>query len=122
MPVVLAKWIVAISTAISIAAVILKASERVKHHMSQKAAMGSLLQRFPVDLSSVTEAALKELRDERLQIEKADGVILSCLDVMCHNEQCIADGSDHAVRKLSWFQSHFGTWLPVPYADTLQTK
>ena len=115
-PVIIAKVITAAITAVSMLAIILKSSERLKHHMSQKARLGTLLQNFPADLKSATEREFKKLRDGQLEIQKDDGRILDCLNVICHNAQCVAKGRADAIHPLTRLQSTFGSWLPLRYA------
>ena len=76
----------------------------------------AVLTLFPIDESEETLALLKRIRNERLKVEKDETVILECLDVRCHNKQCVAEGRPEDARPLTWFQKTFGLVFPSGYA------
>lgn len=76
----------------------------------------AVLSLFPIDESEETLALLKRIRNERLKIETEETVILECLDVRCHNKQCVAEGRPEDARPLTFFQKTFGLVFPIGYA------
>ena len=76
----------------------------------------AVLSLFPIDESEETLALLKRIRNERLKIETEETVILECLDVRCHNKQCVAEGRPEDARPLTFFQKTFGLVFPISYA------
>ncbi len=51
------------------------------------------------------EESLKRVISKRLEIEKTEPPVLSVLDVICHNEQVLADGYDKShIQKIGWGQ------------------
>lgn len=76
----------------------------------------AVLSLFPIDESEETLALLKRIRNERLKIETEETVILECLDIRCHNKQCVAEGRPEDARPLTFFQKTFGLVFPISYA------
>ena len=75
----------------------------------------TLLALFPIDGEDGDAKLLKRIRNERLMVEKDETVILECLDVHCHNKQCVAENRLGDMVKLSWFERWIGTVLPFGY-------
>ncbi len=75
----------------------------------------TILTLFPIDGTEETPALLKRIRNERLMVEKDETVVLECLDVLCHNRQCVAEGRNADVAPLTWFQRTVGSVLPFCY-------
>ena len=89
---------------------------RITFSVKQCQRYNALLTLFPIDESEETPGLLKRIRNERLMVEKDETIILECLDVRCHNKQCIAEGRPEDVRPLTWFQKTFGLVFPIRYA------
>lgn len=89
---------------------------RISFAVRQCQRYNTVLTFFPIDESEETPALLKRVRNERLAVEKDETVILECLDVLCHNRQCIAEDRPEDVRPLTGFQKTFGLVFPFRYA------
>lgn len=74
-----------------------------------------LLTLFPIDENEEDVRLLKRIRNERLMVEKDETIILECLDVHCHNKQCLSENRLGDMVKLNWFERWIGTVLPVGY-------
>jgi len=109
------KWVVLFAAILSFLVIILDAYKRIKHNTRQRSRLGELAIRIPLNLSTVTEAQMEEIYAVRKRIELDDGIVLACLNAICHNEQCAAEGKlDESVR-ISFWEKHIGKYFPIPY-------
>ena len=76
----------------------------------------AILALFPIEESEEDARLLKRIRNERLMVEKDETVVLPCLDVICHNRQCVAEGRLGDRVKLSWFEWLVGRFVPIGYS------
>lgn len=74
-----------------------------------------LLTLFPVDETEEDIRLLKRIRNERLMVEKDETILLECLDVHCHNKQCVAENRLDDIVKLSWIERWIGVFLPIGF-------
>ncbi|MBQ2629949.1 MAG: hypothetical protein IJG13_09760 [Kiritimatiellae bacterium] len=77
---------------------------------------------FPIDKSEENMGLLKRIRNERLIVEKDETVILECLDVHCHNKQCVAEDRREDMRPMTLWQKTVGRVFPRGYKPTPQGK
>lgn len=70
---------------------------------------------FPIDEEEENVALLKRIRNERLLIEKDETVILDCVNVKCHNQQCLAENRDEDMVELNLWEKTVGQVFPVSY-------
>ena len=75
----------------------------------------TILTLFPIDESEEDAKLLKRIRNERLMIEKDETIILECLDVICHNKQCLAENRLEDMVKLNWIERWIGRFLPIGF-------
>lgn len=104
-----------VSSLIGVLALAFKSTSRMRRCFAQRNAFSDLMKMLPVDPADGTKELLREIRDKRLDVEKNDDPILECLDAICHNKACISIGLEPEAR-LSWFESWFGRFLPIPYS------
>lgn len=91
-------------------------SKRIESHAEKKARFGDLKKLFPADLEKGSEELLTAVVEAREDIEKDDSRGFPCLDVLTHNEECLARGLMAAIKPLSLFQRTIGcALLPLPY-------
>lgn len=91
------------------------AGKHLQWHAAKKEAFGELMKRIPVDEEDGTEELLREIVARREEIEKDDDAGFRCLDVLCHNEECLAQGLEKFMKPLSFWQRYVGTILPLKY-------
>lgn len=84
-------------------------------HMEKKGAFSELAKLFPVDLAKGDEALYERIRNAREEIEKTDGKLCECLDVRCHNEECLSRGWPEQCYPLTWWQRNVLVYLNVGY-------
>ena len=70
---------------------------------------------FPIDESKEDTKLLKRIRDERLKIENDETVVLECLDVYCHNKQCVAEDRPEDMWPMTMWQKTVGLVSPLSY-------
>ena len=75
----------------------------------------TVLMLFPIEEGEETPALLKRIRNERLMVEKDETILLECLDVFCHNKECVAEGRPEDAIPLTWFQRWIGCYLPFSF-------
>ena len=112
------QWVLLGAAFFSFLAIILDAHRRVKHQSQQRARMCELDLRIPHNLEAVSEAMLEDIYASRRRIELDDGVILPCLNVICHNEQCVAEGQLADLAELTFIQKTLGRYFPISYTKT----
>ena len=111
------QWVLLAAAIFSFLAIILEAHRRIKHQSRQRARMCELDLRLPLNLETVTEGLLEDIYASRRRIELDDGVLLPCLNVICHNEQLTADGHPENPAKLNFVERNIGRYLPIPYSS-----
>ncbi len=111
----LLQWVVLAAAIASFLAIILDAHKRIKHNTSQRARLGELALQIPHNLEALTEERLEEICTARKRIELDDGVILDCLNAICHNRQCDAEGIKTGLMHLNLWEATVGRFFPVPY-------
>ena len=75
----------------------------------------TILTLFPIDESEEDAKLLKRIRNERLMVEKDETIILECLDVICHNKQCLSGNRLDDMVKLNWIERWIGRFLPIGF-------
>ena len=91
---------------------------RITFAVKQCQRYNTILTLFPIDESEEDAKLLKRIRNERLMVEKDETIILECLDVLCHNKQCISEGRRNDMVKLNPFERWVGIFLPISYTPT----
>lgn len=86
-------------------------------HMEKKGAFSEIAKLFPVDLEKGDEALLARIRNAREDIERTDGPLCECLDIRCHNDECLSRGWPDQCLPLSWLQRNVLVYLPVRYTE-----
>ena len=69
------------------------------------------------DKKAYKEEVFERIRNAREDIEKNDGKIYECLDVLCHNDECLSRGWPDQCLPLSWLQRNVLVYLPVRYTE-----
>lgn len=77
---------------------------------------------IPIDESEENLGLLKRIRNERLIIEKDETILLECLDVHCHNKQCVAEDRREDMRPMTLWQKTVGRVFPLGYKPPPQGK
>ncbi len=98
------------------------ANKHLQWHAAKKGAFGELMKAIPANEESGTEKVLQEIVARREEIEKDDTVGFRCLDVLCHNEECLARGLNNDIIHLSWWQRHVGLILPINFFPSSPTQ
>ena len=75
----------------------------------------ALLTLFPIDETEQDARLLKRIRNERLMVEKDETIILDCLNVHCHNKQCVSENRLDDLVKLSFIERWVGVYLPIGF-------
>ena len=75
----------------------------------------TILTLFPIDESEEDAKLLKRIRNERLMVEKDETITLECLDVICHNKQCLSENRLDDMVKLNWIERWIGRFLPIGF-------
>ena len=75
----------------------------------------SLLTLFPIDETEEDVELLKRIRNERLMIEKDETIILDCVNVKCHNLQCLAENRKQDMVEMTFWEKTLGQILPMTY-------
>jgi hypothetical protein len=75
----------------------------------------TILMLFPVDETEEDAQLLKRIRNERLMVEKDETILLECLDVFCHNKQCVAEGREDDMVRLTFVERWVGCYFPMAY-------
>lgn len=96
------------------------AGKNKQWHESKKAAFGELMKSILAKEGLWTEKDLRDILVRREEIEKDDDVGFRCLDIICYNEECIAEGLNKDVKPLSWWQRHVGKILPLDYWPSIE--
>ncbi len=97
------------------------AGKNKQWHESKKVAFGELMKCILAKEGSWTDKDVQDIRIRREEIEKDDDVGFRCLDIICYNEECIAEGLNKDIKPLSWLQRHLGTILPLDYTSSIET-
>ena len=77
----------------------------------------AILALFPIDETEESIKLLKRIRNERLNVEKDETIILECLDVICHNKQCISENRLDDIMKLNVLERTIGRFFPIGFAQ-----
>ncbi len=86
-------------------------------HMEKKGAFSEIAKLFPVDLEKGDEELFVRIRNAREDVEKTDGSICECLDIRCHNDECLSRGWADQCHPLSWLQRNVLVYFPVRYTE-----
>ena len=107
----LAPWIALTVTVISTLNLVLRSSERARAHHDLAKRFIALEQRvYPAP-----EDQLATLYAEKLAIEADEPPTLVILSVMCHNDQCRAEGLDSERQwNIRWWQRMFAHFMDLP--------
>ena len=89
--------------------------EKITFAMKHSQRYTALLMIFPINDGEESEALLKRIRNERLRIEVEETILLDCLSVICHNEQCEAEGLSAYKVKIGWFRRTVGRYFPIGF-------
>ena len=93
---------------------------RISFAIRQCQRYNAVLLLFPIDESEENLGLLKRIRNERLIIEKDETILLECLNVYCHNKQCIAEDRPEDMWPMTRFQKMIGIWVPFDYTANIQ--
>lgn len=110
------KWIMFLIILISTIDISVGFSKKVDLYDNLQRRFTSLL--IDITVKSHTEDNLKKWEIERLLIEQDEPPVLKVLDLICHNEQAIAQGDNDNIYKVSRLQSFlrhfwsFDNWRP----------
>lgn len=113
----LAMTLTFVSTLLAGLVICFQASTRVKDNITQRNRFYDHLRLFPSDESLRTSDLLDRIIASRNNIQKDDGVLFPCLSVRCHNDECQAMGRLDECHKMTWFQKHIGSILPISYEE-----
>ena len=61
--------------------------------------------------TDITQEIMNTLQKERIMIEKDEPITLKALDILCHNEEAVAQGQDGNVYHISRFMKLFSHFL-----------
>lgn len=92
-----------------------RAGKRADLYTLKLAKFSALLMEFPEDPARWSVDLMERLTKSRLAVEADEGPLCECLDVICHNQLCLATGREEQMRPLSWFQEHVLKYFPVRY-------
>ena len=95
---------------------------RISFAVRQCQRYNTILTLFPIDETEDDVKLLKRIRNERLKVEKDETVILECLDVHCHNKQCVAEDRREDMRPMTLWQKTVGRVFPLGYKPPPQGK
>ena len=88
---------------------------RISFAIRQCQRYNAVLLLFPIDESEENIGLLKRIRNERLMVEKDETILLECLDVYCHNKQCLAENRQEDMWPMTRFQKTVGIIFPFSY-------
>ena len=111
----LQKGLALVAAAASLLSLAERSGKRADAYARKRARFSEILRQLPVDYAEWTVGTLTQLTRERLEVEADEGPLYECLDVVCHNQQCLADGRPDEIRPLSWWQEYVLRFLPVRY-------
>lgn len=109
--------VLAVAAIIAGLALVHQSLKKQSMHMEKKGAFAEIAKLFPADLSKGDESLFERIRNAREDIEKNDGKICECLDVLCHNDECLSRGWPDQCLPLSWLQRNVLVYLPVRYTE-----
>lgn len=98
------------------------ASKRFQWHAAKKAALGELMKCILANEGKWTEQDVRDILVRREEIEKDDDAGFRCLDALCYNEECLAQGRYNEILPVSWWQRNVGTILPIDYIPMDRSK
>jgi hypothetical protein len=99
---------------------LLKSSlKSIRFHTNKRTLFLILNKTIPDDFLKCSETELTLIRNKRIDIEKDDTKSFPCLDILCHNEICIARGLIESVYPLTWTQRNIGRIIPLNYRGQL---
>ena len=111
----LQKGLALAAAATSLLALAERSGKRADAYARKRARFSEILRQLPVDYEKWTVETLESLTKARIEVEADEGPLYECLDVVCHNQQCLADGRPDEIRPLSWWQEYVLRFLPVRY-------
>lgn len=92
-----------------------RASNRADWYLQKRKTFSELLGRIPLDPESYSVEGLEALTKNRLALESDETPVYGCLAVLCHNEQCEAEGLLEYRCELNWWQRNVLRFFPVSY-------
>ena len=110
-----------IVAAASLAVIIFKSERRARFNDSQRRDHYAILNLIPADHANYTERLLQDIEAHVNAIYARDKNDFQCLNVICHNELCRANGIDD-LWELSWVEEHIGSWMPIKYRTNRKKK
>ena len=103
-----------LSSIMAISVLVFQAEKRIKFCMQQKAAYTMLEGEMPVLSSQESEQRLADLTSRYKKIEKVEGVILFCVNAVCHGMVLTKHGGKPRYR-LSLLERTLGQLVPLSY-------